>query len=297
MPNFPIVDAHLHLWDFNRLSYSAFRGHPLFGRSYHIEDYQRDSAPLDIEAMVFLECYADFTSSSGQYIKEIEFVEDSAQRDPRIKGIVPMAPLEWGGRVEPMLQIMSDHHQSVKGIRRIIEFDENPRRLALDPGFLEGVNLLEKFDYHFKINVNYSQMDIVKEFIEHVPNVPMILDHCGKPGIRNHAIAQYRDDIAVLSEHPNVWIKLSDLPVEADHQNWTEDDIRPYIDATLEIFGFDRTIYAGDYPICPQAATLEHWVDVLDRAMAGVAEIDLRKVYRDNANHFYRLGLSSNTVN
>ena len=39
-----------------------------------------------------LECYADFWEGGGQYIEEIEFVEDEAKRDPRIKGIVPMAP-------------------------------------------------------------------------------------------------------------------------------------------------------------------------------------------------------------
>ena len=46
-----------------------------------------------------------------------------------------------------------------------------------------------------------------------------------------------------------MWIKLSDLPVEADLDNWTEADLRPYIAATLDAFGTERTIFAGDYPI------------------------------------------------
>ncbi|WDR02321.1 amidohydrolase family protein [Devosia algicola] len=291
MPDFPIIDTHLHIWDFDRLNYAAFKGHPLFGKSYQIEDYQRDCGDLDVEAMVFLECYADFDEKSGQYIEEIEFVEDSAKRDPRIKGIVPMAPLEWGGRVEPMLAQMKAEHPSVKGIRRIVEFDDNPRALTLSDNFIEGVKLLEKFDYHFEINVNHTQMDIVREFVERVPNVRLILDHCGKPGIAEGAIDQYRDDLKALSAHENLVIKLSDLPVEADHHHWTEADFAPYIDATVEHFGFDRMIYAGDYPICLQATTLPQWVEVLDQAFSGVGEGDLRKFYRDNANDFYRLGL------
>jgi len=291
MPSFPIIDTHLHIWDFDRLTYSAFAGHPLFGKSYQIEDYQRDCGDLDVEAMVFLECYADFTPTGGQYIEEIEFVEDSAKRDPRIKGIVPMAPLEWGARVEPLLTQMKEQHPDVKGIRRIVEFDDNPRALTLSDSFVEGVNLLEKFGYHFEINVNYTQMDIVREFVKRIPNVPMILDHCGKPGIAAGAIDQYRADIKELAQHPNLWIKLSDLPVEADHETWTEADLRPYIDATFETFGFERTIYAGDYPVCLQAASLTRWVEVLDRALAGSSENELRQYYRDNANQFYRLGL------
>ena len=291
MPNFPIIDTHLHIWDFNQLNYSAFKGHPLFGRSYQIEDYQRDCGELDIEAMVFLECYADFSSTDGQYIEEIKFVEESSKRDPRIRGIVPMAPVEWGASVETILEEMRDNHPAVKGIRRIIEFDKDPRALALSGNFIDCVNRLAKFGYHFEINVNHTQMYIVNDFVNMVPDVRMILDHCGKPGIVEGAIVQYQYDVAELSKHPNLWIKLSDLPVEADHNNWTEDDLKPYIDATIESFGFDRTIYAGDYPICLQATTLSRWVEVLDEALSGCSHEELWNFYRENANKFYNLWL------
>ncbi|MDR3471354.1 MAG: amidohydrolase family protein [Devosia sp.] len=294
MPNFPIIDTHLHIWDQTRLKYSAFEGSPLFSHPYHVEDYQRDCGGLEIEAMVFLECYADFWEGGGQYLEEIAFVEDEARRDPRIKAIVPMAPLEWGKRVEPMLRKMRDRHPTVKGIRRIVEFDADPRQLTLSDSFVEGANLLEDFGWHFEINVNHTQMDIVREFVPRIhAGVPLILDHCGKPGIKEGAIEQYRDDVKALSRYKNLAIKLSDLPVEADLENWTEADLRPYIEATLDAFGPDRTIYAGDYPICLAATTLPQWVEVLDRAFAdlGLSETETRKIYRDNANSFYRLGL------
>jgi L-fuconolactonase len=293
MPNFPIIDTHLHVWDQTRLKYSAFEGSPLFNHPYHVEDYQRDCGQLDIEAMVFLECYADFWEDGGQYIEEIKFVEDEQKRDPRIRGIVPMAPLEWGARVEPMLRQMRDNHPSVKGIRRIMEFDADPRALTLSDGFIEGVNLLEKFGWSFDINPNYTQMDIIREFVPRISKgVPMILDHCGKPGIKQGAIAQYRNDIKDLARHPNLWVKLSDLPPYAS-LNWTAADLRPYIEATLETFGPDRTIYAGDYPILLQSTTMNQWVEILDAAFADLrlSEAETRRIYRDNANSFYRLGL------
>lgn len=292
MPNFPIIDTHLHIWDQTQLRYSAFAANPLFNHPYHIEDYQRDCGELNIEAMIFLECYADFWDGGGQYIDEIKFVEREAERDPRIKGIVPMAPLEWGSKVEPMLRQMRQH-PTVKGIRRIVEFDEDPRGLTLSDSFIEGVNLLSQFGWHFEINVNHTQMDIVREFVMRVPEVPLILDHCGKPGIKEGAIEQYRDDVKFLAKRKNLWIKLSDLPAEADVDHWTEADIRPFIAATLETFGPGRTIFAADYPILLQATTMTKWVDVLDRAFAefGLSETEIRSIYRDNANEFYRLDL------
>lgn len=293
MPAFPVIDTHLHVWDQTQLRYSAFEGHPLFGRPYHVEDYRRDCGGVAVEAMVFLECYADFWPNGGQYIDEIKFVEREAARDPRIKAIVPMAPLEWGKAARPILQEMADHHDMVRGIRRIVEFDSNPRALTLSSDFVEGVRLLNDFGWHFEINVNHTQMDIVREFVPMVGNVPMILDHCGKPGIKEGAIDQFRSDLADLRRYPNLAIKLSDLPVEADFESWSADDLRPYIEATLDAFGVERTIFAIDYPICLQATSVARWVEVLDDAFAdiGLSEAETRRIYRDNAIEFYRLAL------
>lgn len=293
MPNFPVIDTHLHVWDQTRLRYSAFEGNPLFGHPYHVEDYRRDCGDLQVEAMVFLECYADFDADGGQYIEEIEFVEDEQRRDPRIKAIIPMAPLEKGKAVRPMLEQMRDEHPSVRGIRRIMEFDKDPQAFTMSEGFIEGTNLLSEFGWSFDINPNYTQMHFIREWVKLIHDVPMILDHCGKPGIRAGAIAQFREDMADLARHPNLWVKLSDLPAAADKQNWTEADLRPYIETVLETFGPDRTIYAGDYPILLQATNMTQWVEVLDNAFAdlGLSETETRKIYRDNAIKFYRLEL------
>ena len=293
MPAFPIVDAHLHVWDQTRLRYSAFEGSPLFGHPYHVEDYRRDCGRVEVEAMVFLECYADFWEDGGQYLEEIAFVEEERQRDPRIKAIIPMAPVEWGTRVEPMLNRMRDRHQSVNGIRRIMEFDKDPRALTLSQAFIDGVNLLEKFGWSFDINPNYTQMGFIREWVPKISSgVPMILDHCGKPGIRQGAIAQFREDLRDLARYPNVWVKLSDLPPYAG-PNWTRGQLFPYIAATIDIFGPERTIYAGDYPILLQSTNVTEWVEVLDEAFGklGLSEAETRMIYRDNAVKFYRLDL------
>jgi L-fuconolactonase len=292
VPDCPIIDTHLHVWDQTRLRYSAFDGHPLFGKPYHVEDYAKACGEIEVEAMVFLECYADFWEGGGQYLEEIAFVEDEQQRDPRIKAIIPMAPLEWGNRVRPMLQEMRDRHPSVRGIRRIMEFDADPRGLTMSEGFVEGVNLLAEFGWSFDINPNYTQMDFIREWVGLIHDVPMILDHCGKPGIRQGRIEQFREDMADLARHPDMWVKLSDLPPYA-RENWTEAELRPYIEATLDAFGPERTIYAGDYPILLQSTTIPQWVEVLDNAFAelGLSDREIRMIYRDNANRFYRLGL------
>ncbi len=166
------------------------------------------------------------------------------------------------------------------------------RALTLSDDFVAGVNMLNDFGCSFDSNVHYTQMDIMRDFVPRV-SCPLILDHCGKPGIRQGAIDQYRRDMAALARHKTLHIRLSDLPVTADHFNRTEADRRPYSADALEAFGPERVIYAGDYPICLAATTLTRWVDVLDRAFAdlGLSDCEIRAIYRDHANRFYRLAL------
>jgi L-fuconolactonase len=291
MPSFPIVDTHLHLWNPHRISYSWQAGNALLNRSYEVEDYRRASQAFNVEAMVFVECHVDDGPRSGQYIKELEFVEEQAKRDPRIRAIVAKAPFERGDAVASILQEMVDRFPRLRGIRRIPEFEADPRGFMLNPMFLDGVRLLKSYNLHFELNVNYTQMDDALEFLELVADVPIILDHCGKPGIKGGHIDLFRRHMRACARHPNVVCKLSDLPVEADWSHWTEAQLRPFIDTTIEAFGFQRVMYGGDWPVCLQATSLDRWVGVLDRALAGSLEPERRSFYRDNANRFYRLGL------
>ncbi|MEM7446259.1 MAG: amidohydrolase, partial [Pseudomonadota bacterium] len=59
MPNFPIVDSHLHIWDPSKIRYSWLDGIELLNKPYLLTDYNEQTAPIDIEAMVFLQCDAD----------------------------------------------------------------------------------------------------------------------------------------------------------------------------------------------------------------------------------------------
>jgi L-fuconolactonase len=291
MPSFPIIDTHLHLWDPGRITYSWQRGNSLLERAYQIEEYQKSLGEVSVEAMVFVECHVDDGPGSGQCIKEIEFIEEEARRDPRIRAYVAKAPLERGLAAVSILAELTARFPKLRGIRRIPEFEPEPRAFILSPDFIRGVQLLPHFDLHFELNVNFTQMDSALEFLDRVPHVPIVLDHCGKPGIKGGHIELFRRHMKAVAAHSNVVCKLSDLPVEANWAQWSEADLRPFIEATLEAFGIERVMYGGDWPVCLQATSLDRWVSVLDRALAGTSSSESRMLYRDNANRVYRLGL------
>lgn len=277
-----LIDTHVHFWHPQRLRYSWLRDSLLLNRRYEVEDYPTHEG---IEALVFVECDAD----PGQSLEEINFVEDQAKRDPRIRAIVAHAPLERGAAVEPLLERIVARSSKVRGIRRILQSEADLRALLQSSTFIEGVRLLRKFGLHFEITVKHTQMDDVLEFVRTQPELPMVLDHCGKPGIRHGALDAFQRHAGELARHANIHCKLSGLATEAEHQSWADTELFPYIDTALQAFGPDRLLFGSDWPVCLQATSLQRWVGVLERALQGCSQDELHRIFRDNANALYRI--------
>lgn len=282
-----LVDTHVHLWDPRRLKYAWLQESALLNRRYEVQDYPLQGAATTTEALVFVEC----DTNPGQSLEEIQFVEEQAQKDARIRAIVAHAPLELGGAVEPLLEQIVNASSRIRAIRRLLQGERDVRELLQSAAFIDGVRLLRKFGLHFEITVTHTQMDAVLEFVQAVPEVPMVLDHCGKPGIREGRIGAFQRHCGELARYPNIHCKLSGLATEADHGCWTQAQLVPYVDVALQAFGPDRLLYGSDWPVCLQATSIARWISLLGHALAGCSQAQQRRIFRDNANAFYRLGL------
>ncbi len=283
MPNFPIVDTHLHIWNLDRLSYPWLETVPMLNRDYLIDEYRQACGTVEVSKMVFLQAECD----QSQFQQEADWVTEVAQQDDRIKGIVAWAPLEKGDGARDDLAKLAAN-SLVKGIRRIIQFEEDPE-FCLQPGFVRGVQSLPEHGLSFDICIKHHQMENTLKLVQQCPEVSFIMDHIAKPDINNGLLDPWREHLKAFAELPNVFCKMSGLVTEADMENWTPDDLRPYIDHVVECFGFDRIIFGGDWPVAAQATKYPRWVSVLDNALSGCSEDELRKVYVTNGEAFYRV--------
>lgn len=280
---FPIVDTHVHLWDPGHLRYPWLDGNALLNKPYLLEEYKRACGPVQVEKMVFLQCECDF----AQFQQEADWVTSLAQQDPRLQGIVPWAPLEKGDAARPALEKLAQN-PLIKGVRRIIQFEPDIE-FCLQPGFVKGVQALADYNFSFDICIFHPQLANTIKLVEQCPNVKFILDHIGKPDIKQHLLDPWRQEMQTLASLPNVWCKVSGLVTEADHEHWTEDDLKPYIDHVIQAFGFDRVMYGGDWPVAYQATEYPRWVETLAWAVSGCSEAELHKLFHDNAIEFYKL--------
>jgi len=283
-----LIDTHVHFWDPRRLNYAWLQGSALLNRPYEARDYPARERGLATDALVFVECDAD----PGQSLEEIRFVEEQARADDRIRAIVAHAPLELGAAVEPLLEQSVARSSRVRGIRRILQAEPDVGALLRSAAFIEGARLLSRFGLHFEITVNYTQMDAVIEFVQAVPQLPMVLDHCGKPGIRHDQLDLFRRHATELARHPNILCKLSGLATEAEHDSWTEAQLLPYIDTALQAFGPERLLYGSDWPVCLLAISPARWVEVLERALQECSVGERQQIFHDNAVKLYRLDLA-----
>lgn len=283
MIDFAITDTHVHLLDTSKFRYGWASGAPTLGRDWTIHDLEQAARPYQIENMVFVEVDVDYP----QHMDEAEWVQQLAQGDSRLKGCVASLPLEEGPKLEADLEELS-RLPVVRGIRRLIQNKTDPE-FVLRPDFIAATKLLPKYNFSFDVCIYHHQFGNVIEFIRRCPEVSFILDHIGKPGIRDGLLEPWKRHIRELSQLPNVMCKLSGVTTEADHENWTREQLRPYIDHVIECFGFNRIMYGGDWPVAELAGKYTDWIGVLDWATSGCTPEEKRKLFRDNGIRAYRL--------
>jgi L-fuconolactonase len=282
MPSVPFVDTHVHLWDPMRLGYEWLAGNDTLDRRHELPEFAAATAGLPLDSMIFMECAVN----AGQALDEARWVTALARHEPRLKGMVASAPLEQGEAVRPHLEALAEL-PLLRGIRRLLQSEADD--FCLQPGFVAGARMLAEFGLSFDICIFHRQLANVIAFADKVETVPMILDHIGKPGIADGLVSPWAEEMRELARRPNVVCKISGVATEADHRNWTEDQLKRYVSTAIDAFGFDRVMFGGDWPVSTLAITYRRWTEILDDLLAGASGDEKRKFWRDNAVAFYRL--------
>ncbi|HEV2634650.1 MAG TPA: amidohydrolase family protein [Actinocrinis sp.] len=275
------IDSHMHFWDPERLDYGWLESEPALNRAFGPD--LPDSGRHLISGVVFVEA----GRRSEQSLAEVEWVDSLAKTRPGLLGIVAHVPVEDAAERGELLAALRAR-PLVVGVRRNIQ-DEAPG-FALAGDFVRGVRALAEYGLVFDLCVRHWQLPEVAGLVALVPQVTFVLDHLGKPPVATGRRAQWRDDLERIAAQPNVACKLSGLTTEADHENWHEGEVLPYLRDALMVFGADRCMFGGDWPVATLATTYERWVDVVAASLAALSATDQEAVMAGTARRIYRLG-------
>ena len=276
-----ILDAHVHFWDPAELRYPWLDTLPALARPLLSPDYLGATTRISVDAVILVEA----NCLPAQALREVDLFERAASSDPAVAGIVAFASLTTPDALDGTLDTLAAR-PLVKGIRHNIQGEASG--FCTQRSFIDGVRKVGARGLTFDLCATHDQLRDVLQLVRACPDARFVLDHCGKPAIRDALLDPWRSDIASLAACENLTCKLSGLVTEAA-PGWREDDLLPYASHVVDRFGTGRVMYGSDWPVLTLAAEYAAWFRFTERLTASWSDAERRGFYRENARRAYRL--------
>ena len=278
-----VVDSHVHFWDPAVLHYPWLGALPELTRAFLPSDFASLTLGM-VDAVVFVEANCD----AAERADEVAFAERLASAEPRLAGTVACIDLlDERGRSAALAGLPAMGH--VVGVRHNIQ--GHAGGFALNATFVRGVQELGRLGLPFDLCVTAGQLPEVSALVRRCPGTTFVLDHCGKPAIRDDAFGPWASDLSELAARDNVSCKLSGLLTEARADQCRYETLMPYAEHALACFGTDRLMFGSDWPVVTLAGGDMAWRAFTDRFTATWSLDEQQHFYADNAIRLYRLNL------
>jgi L-fuconolactonase len=102
----------------------------------------------------------------------------------------------------------------------------------------------------------FDVVSVLPRHLEHVPvlagehpGLRLVLDHLSAPPLGTADLEPWRSLLARAAEHPNVHAKVSGLYPPGGLGRGAADRLRPVVTHAVEVFGPQRLMYGGDWPV------------------------------------------------
>jgi L-fuconolactonase len=272
------VDAHQHFWNFDPLRDSWI--------TEDMEVIRHDFLPHDLKPLMdangLNSCIA---VQADQSENETDFLLGLASENEFIKGVVGWIDL-CADTIHERLEHYSQFPK-LKGFRHILQAE--PIEFILKPEFQRGITALQVYGFTYDILIYPQHLPVIPDLIRGGNEQKFILDHLGKPNIKNGTSTTWATDLKKLASHKNVFCKLSGMVTEADHRTWKKEDIFPYMDKALELFGPERLLFGTDWPVCRLAASYDQVCDLMNDYLGKLTIHEQELIWGKNAALFYQL--------
>lgn len=278
MSEIPVIDSHHHFWDLSKFEYPWMEpGSPLavtFG-----PDQLR---PLIKDAGV------DYTVivQAAQSLDETHWLLEIAEKTDFVAGVVGWVDLKDPAVGDTLDQLMENPY--FKGVRHIWESEDDPSWLYTS-GALNGLKEIEKRGLCYDFLVRPPNLPYVPQIMKEVPRLRAVIDHIGKPLIKDHISQPWLSDMRKVASINGMRCKVSGMVTEADHKNWTADDLKPYLHHVLGMFGYDRIMFGTDWPVCTLAAEYGKVTQTARDLQSSLRPHEKAAAFGGVARDFYRL--------
>jgi L-fuconolactonase len=273
------IDAHQHFWDLDLLSYPWMPPAP--------SPLRRTFLPADLGPKLERNRFdGSVVVQATTQPEEAGWLLDLADANDFVLGVVAWADLTSSG----LGHVLDDLQKrpKLKGIRHPVH-DEADDLWLLRPDVTEGLRELQRRGIPYDLLLRPQHLPIIPELVDRVPDLPMVIDHIAKPLIASHVMEEWASDMERIAQIPQIHVKLSGMITEADWANCNAEDLKPYVQHVLRLFGPDRLMFGSDWPVCLLAGSWKEVLAAFTQAI-GAQPMELRsKLLGETAEKFYRL--------
>jgi predicted TIM-barrel fold metal-dependent hydrolase len=282
----PLVDCHQHLWDLSKIRLSWVKPDDPLNYSFTPTEYAEATKGLNVVKSVYME--VDVVEADLQ--KEADYVLGliKSKSSPTVAAVLGGRPNKGDDFKKRVNQFKGSPH--VKGLRQVVHTEHTPPGYSTTREFIAGVRYLGEIGLSWDICQRPADLGDAAKLVSECPGSRFILDHCGNaPILDAKKMEQWKKDIAKVAGHKNVVGKVSGIIVQVKKGAPLVDQLAPAVNQTLEVFGPDRVMWAGDWPVCTLGAPLKEWVAAAKEIVKDRPAAEQRKLFHDNAVRFYGL--------
>lgn len=152
----------------------------------------------------------------------------------------------------------------------------------------ENLAELGRLGLSFDLQMIPQQAAGLAEVFARVPATQIAVCHCGSPWDQTEqGMASWRGGMRLLASLPNVSCKISGLGM-FDHA-WTVDSIRPIVEACIDIFGAQRTMFGSNFPVDKLHASYARVWSAFEEITAALSDAEQAYLFGNTAREFYRI--------
>lgn len=271
-----LIDAHQHIWrvgapwhQWPQADLGAIH------RDYDVEDLRqvRDAAGVSASVLV----------QSQAADEDTDWLLERAAQDPSILGVVGWADLKAEDAVARVTDL--SRRPKLVGLRPMLQ--SLPSGWILDAALDPTIGAILSTGLRFDALVTPRQLSDLVIFVRRWPNLPVIVDHCGKPSLSGRDFKTWCAGLTALAENPGVFIKMSGLLTEGEQGG--SDGVERVAEAVFALFGPDRVVWGSDWPVVTLRAKYDEWLSLSQDICARLAPGCEEGVFQQNAVRFYGL--------
>lgn len=253
-----IFDAHLHLWDLEKIPISWIKDDEKLEQNYDFFRIKQEYKEFEFIGAMYVEVNSDDLEKEALFALEQKKLHNL---------LLCLADFKYKEELSSFREVI---HISQKGAKRLFEVD-----------FEKKIELLKSLNIPFEACIKNEELGFLSKFLNKNSNLKVVLNHLGSPKINR--LNEYKKDLNLLKKFQNLYIKLS-AP-----DDFSQETPREFI---FELFAFlkenfseDKFIFGSNYPVAKIVPV--KWAKLI---IEGKIFDYLDKIFYKNALSIYKGG-------